>query len=128
MHVAARLRMGVRPVLVVDDDADMRQLTETVLAYAGIPTVCAVNGLEALETARSVRPSVILLDLMMPVMDGYEFRARQLADPALRRIPVICVTAVPPIESDSRTLQVDACVQKPVDWEELLRAVLQYAA
>ncbi|HEY7474068.1 MAG TPA: response regulator [Vicinamibacterales bacterium] len=120
--------MNARPVLVVDDDADMRHLTETVLAYAGIPTVCAVNGQEALETARAVRPSVILLDLMMPVMDGYEFRARQLQDPTLRRIPVICVTAVPPHESDTRTLQVDACVHKPIDWEELLREVLKYAA
>jgi CheY-like chemotaxis protein len=118
--------MGARPVLVVDDDADMRQMTETVLAYAGIRTVTAVNGQEALDKLRSVRPSVILLDLMMPVMDGYEFRARQLQDPALRRIPVICVTAVPPLESDSRKLQVDACVHKPVDWEELLKAVMRY--
>jgi CheY-like chemotaxis protein len=120
--------MSQRPVLVVDDDADMRQMTETVLAHAGIRTVTAVNGLEALETARTVRPSVILLDLMMPVMDGYEFRARQLQDPALKRIPVICVTAAPPQESDTRKLQLDACVHKPVDWEELLKAVLQYAA
>jgi len=103
-------------------------MTETVLAHAGIRTVTAVNGLEALETARTVRPFVILLDLMMPVMDGYEFRARQLEDPLIRRIPVICVTAVPPRESDTARLQVDACVQKPIDWEELLRAVLQYAA
>jgi CheY-like chemotaxis protein len=120
--------MGERPVLVVDDDADMRHMTETVLAYAGIKTVSAVNGLDALERARSVRPSVILLDLMMPVMDGYEFRARQLQDPLLRTIPVICVTAVPPLESDTKKLQVDGCVHKPVDWEELLKAVLQYAA
>lgn len=120
--------MGARPVLVVDDDADMRHMTETVLAHAGIRTVCAVNGQEALETARSVRPSVILLDLMMPVMDGYEFRARQLKDPVLRRIPVICVTAASPLASDTKKLQVDACVHKPIDWEELLRAVLQYAA
>ena len=119
--------MGERPVLVVDDDADMRHMTETVLAHAGIRTVSAVNGLEALEAARAVRPSVILLDLMMPVMDGYEFRARQLADPLIKRIPVICVTAVPSPESDAR-LQVDACVHKPIDWEELLKAVLQYTA
>ena len=120
--------MGERPVLVVDDDADMRHMTETVLAHAGIRTVSAVNGLEALETARTVRPSVILLDLMMPVMDGYEFRARQLEDPLIKRIPVICVTAVQSLEYDARQLKVDACVHKPIDWEELLKAVLQYAA
>jgi CheY-like chemotaxis protein len=119
--------MNQRPVLVVDDDADMRHVTERVLAHAGIRTVTAVNGLEALETARTIRPSVILLDLMMPVMDGYEFRARQLRDPTLKRIPVICVTAVPPADSNGK-LKLDAYVHKPVDWEELLKAVLQYAA
>jgi CheY-like chemotaxis protein len=119
--------MRGRPVLVVDDDADMRHMTENVLSFAGIATVSAANGAEALERARSVRPSVILLDLMMPVMDGYEFRDRQLQDPVLRKIPVICVTAVPPRETDTKKLQVDACVHKPVDWEELLKVVLRYS-
>jgi CheY-like chemotaxis protein len=120
--------MRERPVLVVDDDADMRQMAETVLSFSGIKTVSASNGLEALEQARTARPFVILLDLMMPVMDGYEFRARQLQDPVLRKIPVICVTAVPPRKTDAEKLGVDACVHKPVDWEELLKAVLHYRA
>jgi two-component system chemotaxis response regulator CheY len=118
--------MHERPVLVVDDDADMRHMTETVLSFSGIKTVSAANGVEALERARSAHPFVILLDLMMPVMDGYEFRARQLQDPVLRKIPVICVTAVPSVMTDTEKLRVDTCVHKPVDWEELLKAVLHY--
>jgi CheY-like chemotaxis protein len=118
--------MSPRPVLVVDDDPDMLHMTETVLTYAGIPTVSASNGLEALERAKTTKPGLILLDLMMPVMDGYQFRRHQLEDPVLRKIPVVCVTAVPPGANEATQLRVNACVHKPVDWEELLEAVHKF--
>src|SRR5687767_7129031 len=79
-------------VLVVDDDPDARTLLEMALCLKGHVVLTAVNGADALEIARRYRPDLILLDLAMPVMDGYAFRSAQLHDPDLAAIPVICVS------------------------------------
>ena len=79
-------------VLVVDDDLDSRTLLEMALAEEGYAVLVAANGAEALTVARQSHPIVILLDLAMPVMDGFAFRAAQLRDPQLAGIPVICVS------------------------------------
>jgi CheY-like chemotaxis protein len=82
-------------VLVVDDDHDLRDAVTTLLEEGGFHAVGVCNGREALDLLRSdgARPSAILLDLMMPVMDGLQFREEQLADPDLAAIPVIVMTA-----------------------------------
>src|SRR5689334_1575844 len=86
---------AVRPILIVDDDVDIREALTDTLEARGFEVVTAANGLEALRLLRSnaVSPSVILLDLMMPVLDGYEFLDEQRKDPALASIPVAIITA-----------------------------------
>jgi len=84
-----------RPVLIVDDDDDIREALTDTLEDNGFRVLTAVNGLEALRLLRTgpVAPAVILLDLMMPVMDGYGFLAEQQQDPQLAAIPVAVITA-----------------------------------
>jgi CheY-like chemotaxis protein len=80
-------------ILVDDDDDDIREVL-AVLDEAGFRVMTAAHGREALEHLREdPQPDVILLDLMMPEMDGYQFRAEQQRDPALRAIPTLIVTA-----------------------------------
>jgi CheY-like chemotaxis protein len=80
-------------VLIVEDDDDSREMLELLLASYEYDTMSARNGAEALDVMRQRRPCLVLLDLQMPVMTGWEFRERQLQDPQLADIPVICVTA-----------------------------------
>jgi CheY-like chemotaxis protein len=109
-------------VLIVEDDNDVREFMGILLQSQGYETSVAANGAEALQRLEEHRPCVILLDVMMPVMDGWEFRMRQLADPALADIPVVCLTAMyDPAEVVSR-LRV-RCLPKPVDLPVLLDAV-----
>jgi CheY-like chemotaxis protein len=82
----------------------------------------ADNGLTALaETRRRPRPSVIVLDLMMPVMDGWEFRRRQLADAAIGHIPVVVVSALSPVHYPE--LRPVAVIPKPCDFDRLIAIV-----
>jgi len=82
-----------RLLFIEDDDATRRSLAEA-LQGDGFEVVTAANGREALQFLRDgLRPSAILLDVMMPVMDGWDFRHVQLSDPSLRDIPVLLVTA-----------------------------------
>jgi CheY-like chemotaxis protein len=84
----------LEPVLVIDDDAAICEALTPLLVEEGYRVVTAGNGSEALQRLRSgLRPCAILLDLMMPVMDGWDFRAEQMRDPEIADIPVIIVTA-----------------------------------
>src|SRR5262249_11415736 len=113
--------MGPRPVLVVDDDPDIRDTLRFVLEDAGYPVYCAENGREAMEVlARAERqPGLILLDLMMPVMRGGGMLGALKAVHALAHIPVTIATAsgapMPPLAS--------SLLKKPVDLDVLLRMV-----
>src|SRR5206468_2477028 len=80
-------------VLVVEDDEAVRAMMRSALAEAGYRVQAAANGQGALAVLRVRRPDAIVLDLMMPVMDGWAFRDEQLAVPGLRDIPVVVVTA-----------------------------------
>ena len=108
-------------ILVVDDDPDIRESLREVLEDEGHSTVCVSNGREALDYLRSgKRPCVILLDLMMPVMDGWQFRREQKQDPAIADIPLIVITA-----TGKRPVLVDAdeLVMKPLDLTRLFEAI-----
>ena len=80
-------------VLIVEDDDDSRKMLELLLSSNEYETMTARNGEEALLRMRQRRPCLVLLDLQMPVMSGWEFRQHQLQDPALADVPVLCVTA-----------------------------------
>ena len=110
--------------MVVEDDACVRELVIEILRSKGFPTVSAGNGEEALHHLRraDVQPTLILLDLMMPVMDGRQFRAVQLSDPHLARIPVVVMSA-----SDDEEVLAEARVGKPFEIEALLDVVSRLA-
>ncbi len=82
-------------LLVVEDSQDLQELTKELFETEGYEVYCSSNGQEALNFLRgeSPRPDLILLDLMMPVMDGYEFRKVQMQDTDLAAIPVVVITA-----------------------------------
>lgn len=97
-------------------------MLDVLLRSQGYDTEQAGNGVEALALLRTCEPCLVLLDLMMPVMSGWEFRERQLQDPALAHIPVICISAVHEPDEVKRRLNL-SCLPKPVDLDELLAAV-----
>jgi CheY-like chemotaxis protein len=80
-------------VLIVEDDDDVREFMQLLVSTSGYETMTARDGQEALVKMRQRKPCLVLLDLQMPRMDGWEFRKRQLQDVALKQIPVVCVTA-----------------------------------
>src|SRR5690606_27620152 len=115
-------------VLVVDDDVDIREALSDTLEHRGYAVVTARNGREALDFLRSRRPpAVILLDLMMPVMDGYECLEARQSDPALSAIPVVIISAGQGV--DRARLGTSAPVlSKPVRLAELLATFRQLQA
>jgi CheY-like chemotaxis protein len=109
-----------RRVLVVDDDPDLREMMAQLLALEGFDASTAANGRDALDRLDAGPiPQVILLDLMMPVMDGQAFRAEQRADPALASIPVVVVSAYRDVERYADELAAE-CLAKPVRLDTLL--------
>ena len=94
--------MARRAVLIVDDDPDIREVLAETLETTGFDVITAANGLDALTVVRGMpnRPSVILLDLMMPIMDGYAFIEQRSLDPALASIPTVIVTAGHGVDRD----------------------------
>ena len=109
-------------VLIVEDDADVRDMLQTLLRTHGYSTGVAANGRDALVSAEEKPPCLILLDLMMPVMTGWEFRERQLADSSIADVPVVCLSAVYDHRMVTERLKVP-CLSKPVDFDELLACV-----
>lgn len=112
-----------RRVLVVDDDEDLRTTVSELLTDAGYTAITAGDGKAALEALRtSDEPCcLVLLDLMMPRMDGWQFRAAQLEDPKIANIPVIVMTAGRNL--DEAPVHVDEIVLKPLRFDALLEAV-----
>ncbi len=122
LHVSRPVESGPGSVLLVEDDLPIRDSLGEALAEEGFDVSTAGNGAEALERLRSGRrPSVIVLDLMMPVMDGWDFRQHQLGDPALKDIPVVIVSAVGFRAETIRMQFGDVSVfSKPVPYFDLL--------
>jgi CheY-like chemotaxis protein len=112
-------------VLVVDDEADLRQLTADLLTCHGYDVVLARHGREAIERLREHCPDLVLLDLNMPVMDGWQFRAAQqrLLEPHLVKIPVVIVTGAEGADIRDAVLNAAGLIEKPFDPEVLLDAV-----
>jgi len=115
------LHDGKPRILVVDDDRLVQQMLRDMLVPFGYAVTVAGDGQTALEVARQVRPHLILLDVVMPVMDGFEACERLKADPLTDQIPVVLVTALHERESKIRGLAVGASdfLAKPVDEAEL---------
>jgi CheY-like chemotaxis protein len=111
-------------ILIVDDDHDIREALADVLGDNGYAVAAAGDGLEALAYLReNPAPSMILLDWMMPKCNGAQFRAQQLEDPTLAKIPVVLLTADVSLEDKTRQLDARAYLAKPVSLEHLLAVV-----
>jgi CheY-like chemotaxis protein len=117
-------------VLVVDDDNEIRETMVEVLNDEGYEAVGASDGIEALEQLRDPgdRWCLVLLDLMMPNMDGRTFRAEQLQDPAIAPIPVVIVSAMNDVAATAEELKVAAHMTKPIPLRELIQVVRQFCA
>jgi CheY-like chemotaxis protein len=119
--------MARKPVMVVDDDNDIRDALREVLEDEGYRVLDFPNGRAALEFLKTgVFPGVILLDLMMPVMNGWQFRAAQLEDPALAGIPVVVISADGSMIQKTEAMRAAARIRKPIELEDLLHTVGQY--
>jgi CheY-like chemotaxis protein len=110
------------PVLIIEDDPDIRDLLSSVLVLEGYEVVTAADGAQGLDQLRDARPSLILLDLMMPAMDGWEFRRQQLLDPSLARVPTVILSGDGRLEAKAASLGTPF-LRKPVDLDALLAVV-----
>lgn len=117
-------------ILIVEDDADVSDALSLVLQDASYTVHCAGNGREALDHlrggGRTDPPAVILLDLMMPVMNGHEFRAAQLADADLAGIPVLVLSGDGNVAQKAVAVHADGYLVKPVDVGTLLETVARH--
>ncbi len=114
-------------MLVVDDDADIRETITDVLEMRGYRVRSAVNGLEALNLLRSgARPCLILLDLMMPVLNGWEFRAEQTRDEQLANVPVVIISGDGSTSQKAATMGISLYLRKPLELSVMLDVVRRH--
>ena len=115
-------------ILVVEDQEDNRQILRDLLTSVGYEVIQAENGEEGLATAARERPDLILMDIQLPLLDGYEVTRRIKADPALRAIPIIAITsyALSGDENKARAAGCDAYVAKPYSPRALLAKIREY--
>lgn len=117
-------------ILVVEDHEDNRRIVRELLASAGFDIIEATDGEEGLALARSHNPDLILMDIQLPVLDGYQTTRKLKADPALKSIPVIAVTSYALSGDDARAFDAGcvAYVTKPFSPRQLLAIIREHLA
>ena len=117
-------------ILVVEDQADNRQILRDLLGNAGFDLMEAENGEEALAAVAKHRPDLILMDIQLPTMDGYEATRRIRANPEMKDVPIIAVTSYALTGDDAKALTAgcNAYVAKPYSPRALLAKVREYLA
>jgi len=119
---------GSADVLVVDDDPDLREIVRMMLDCSGYQVRCAGNGKEAVEAVANRMPAVVLLDMLMPVMDGWQC-ARELRARYGRSVPIVVVTAAEHARARADQVgDVDDVLSKPFDMDDLLRVVARFVS
>lgn len=115
-------------ILVIDDDKEIRESLADVLSDEGYTVVLAENGQEGLDflTTTDHLPSLVFLDLMMPVLDGQEFRKRQMRNPDLSNIPTILFSANGQLDKRALDIGMTDFLKKPIDLDELLAVAAKY--
>jgi two-component system cell cycle response regulator DivK len=118
----------MRHILVVEDQDDNRQILRDLLTNAGFEMTEAVNGEEALAEVAKRRPDLILMDIQLPVMDGYEATRRIRTHPDLKSVPIIAVTSYALAGDETKALDAgcDAYVTKPFSPRQLLTKIREY--
>jgi CheY-like chemotaxis protein len=114
-------------VLVVDDDPAIRGLVADALRDEGYTVDLAAHGREALDAMRARRPATVVLDLMMPVMDGFMFMEACLTEHLCENVPIVVISAVQDALQRVKDVPVHACIAKPFDLNDLIRTVGQFA-
>jgi CheY-like chemotaxis protein len=121
--------LGRRRIVIVDDELDLRQTLAELFIQHGYDVSVAANGAEALRLLGRARvPNVILLDLMMPVMDGWQLTTELAKYPAFRKIPVLLVSAVHDLNDHARQLRAAAALNKPFAVSSVLELVARHCA
>jgi CheY-like chemotaxis protein len=116
-----------RTIMIVEDDAAIREAVKDSFDLLGYSVLSASNGREALQALSSAdQPCLILLDIMMPVMDGWEFRRQQLADPKLAQIPVVVMTADGNAQEKAMRMQAELGLRKPLELDDLTSVAKRY--
>jgi CheY-like chemotaxis protein len=115
-------------ILIVEDQPEIRAVISDILEEEGYLVASVANGMEALTYLRkyAARTGLILLDLGMPVMTGWEFREEQQRDPALAKIPVIIMSALPDLNRKAGALEATDYLDKPIELDTLLGMVARY--
>jgi DNA-binding response OmpR family regulator len=116
-------RAGERTMVCIEDELEMLELITLILERADFKVIGALSGRQGLDAVRQVDPDVVLLDLMMPDMDGWEVCRRMKADVETKDIPIIVVSVVPRTSARVHGLEVDDYVTKPFAPEDLRRRV-----
>lgn len=116
-------------ILLVEDDPDIREEAAEALRDEGYRVITASNGEEALERAAEAGPlCLILLDLMMPVMDGWDCRKRLLKDPKLAKVPVVIFSGAGSVQEEKELLRAAGVILKPFRLKDLLEGVARYSS
>ncbi|MEO7165349.1 MAG: response regulator [Bdellovibrionia bacterium] len=116
--------MQTKKILIVEDEDLIRSALREILELEGYTVASAVNGRDALQVLKQIEaPSLILLDLMMPVMNGWEFAKQLHQDQALAAIPIVLVTAY---GEGAGGVRAQRLIKKPVDFDRLLEVVREY--
>jgi len=120
--------MGARAqkndILLVEDDFDVRDMMTFFLESEGYRVTAAANGQEAIDYLKKGQtPRLILLDLMMPVMNGWEFRQQQQQDPRLSQIPVVVISADSNVREKANRLGASNYLAKPIEFDVLLKVI-----
>jgi CheY-like chemotaxis protein len=122
--------MKCKSILVIEDDKDIRETIAQVLEIEGYPVASASNGAEAVQVLEKLpKPSLILLDLMMPIMNGWQFMEKQKDDTAFASLPVVVVSALPANAAFADVKAVEGAVgyiKKPISLTALMEVVQQY--
>lgn len=116
------MRQAKKSILIVDDEYAILETLEMVLLDAGYAVVTAVNGEEALRTAFKIRPDLILLDVMMPILDGFEVLLMLRARLGTKNVPVVMISGIYPVDKQEG-YGWNAWLDKPFDLPTVLRTV-----
>ncbi|HJT88389.1 MAG TPA: response regulator [Bryobacteraceae bacterium] len=118
------------PILIVDDNEDNLKLTQMLLEYEGYDVETAADAEQALKIVQTCRPSLILMDLQLPGMDGLQLTRRLRAMPALRKVPVVALTAyaMQTDEENARAAGCDGYITKPIHTRSFAALIRQYVA
>jgi two-component system, chemotaxis family, chemotaxis protein CheY len=115
-------------ILIVDDDKDYRECLQTYLEYEGYQAVVAGDGVEALHRLRRTALQLVLLDMMMPLMDGAQFLARQRNEPGMAGVPVLVISASDEAARQAHSMGAAGVLKKPLDFDQLVDAIRAHCA